>query len=309
MSRVNESAFGRYLASVMERDIDLLLMEEFHITEEFVSWFCARLGLSAVTPGGAWHSVPDVDGETDILLHVIADELRVGILIENKIVAPEQDKQDQRYHLRGARAREAGRFDKYITVMCAPQRYLDGLSSDNAYQHRVPYEAIADWFSRLDGRRAEWRKRIMLEAVEQSRRGYTMTVSATNTAFHTAYWEHLRRLHPRLHMARPTNKGGKSNWVIMKGYDFPKDVKLHHKLDQRSMELGFDRRTVEDILKAKSDWPSDVAIVQKGRTASLVVGVPPIDMTAGVASQVDALEEALRAAYRLMPYAGLFSAK
>ena len=37
---MNETKFGRYLASVEERDIDLLLMEEFQITDEFVIWFC-----------------------------------------------------------------------------------------------------------------------------------------------------------------------------------------------------------------------------------------------------------------------------
>ena len=52
----SDEGFGRYLASVAERDIDLLLMEEFHISDDFVTWFCDQLGLNGVTPAGAWHT-------------------------------------------------------------------------------------------------------------------------------------------------------------------------------------------------------------------------------------------------------------
>ena len=299
--------FGRYLASVEERDIDLLLMEEFHISDDFVAWFCGEIGLDGVSAAGAWHSVSETDGETDLLLRVFKDGRRIGILIEDKIGAPEQDRQDERYHLRGIRSREAGKFDDYITVMCAPERYLAALSPDSAYQHRLSYERIANWFGTQQGRRAEWRHHIMLEAIEQGRRGYTMKVSAANTAFHFEYWEHLRRRHPRINMRTPKNKGAKSTWIILKGHDFPKGVKLHHKFDVQAMELGFEQHKIEEILAQKADWPDDIAVVQKGGSASLAIRVPPIDMNLGVATQISAIEEALEAAYRLIPYASLLS--
>jgi hypothetical protein len=84
---VNENDFRRYLASVEERDIDLLLMEEFQISDGFVAWFC--------------DSISDTDGETDLLLRVIIGNRRIGVLIENQISAPEQDEQGERYHIRG----------------------------------------------------------------------------------------------------------------------------------------------------------------------------------------------------------------
>lgn len=302
---MDEHGFGRFLATVGERDIDLLLMEEFHISNAFVSWFCTQLGLERVVPGGAWHSVSDTDGETDLLLFVIAGDRRLGVLIENKINAPEQDKQDERYHLRGIRSREAGKFDDYLTVICAPKRYLDELSTDSAYQHQVPYEAIADWYAGVGDRRGSWREHVMREAIEQGRRGYTMVVNKTVTAFHREYWEYIQRNHPRIKMRRPTNKGSKSAWIIMNGLDFPKGVKLHHKLDQKVLELGFERRRIETLLEAKPDWPSDILPVQKGNTASLMIAVPFVDMEASVSSQTAAIEEVLAAAYRLMPFASL----
>jgi len=97
-----------YLASVAERDIDLLLMEEFHASKKFVKWFCREVGLYGISPADAWHSVSDTDGESDLLVRVLRDEQRIGILIENKIAAPEQDRQAERYHIRGIKCREYG---------------------------------------------------------------------------------------------------------------------------------------------------------------------------------------------------------
>lgn len=298
--------FGRYLASVEERDIDLLLMEEFHISDDFVAWFCGEIDLGGVSAAGAWHSVWETgDGETDLLLRVLKDGHRIGILIENKVGAPEQDRQDERYHLRGISAREAGKIDEYVTVMCAPERYLAALSPDSAYQHRLSYERIANWFSTRQGRRAEWRHHIMLEAIEQGRRGYTMKVSAANTTFHREYWEHIRQQHPQIKMARPKNRGPGSTWNILKGHNFPKGISLNHKFVDQVLEIGFPRRKIHEILAVKADWPEDIVVVQRHGTASLAIRVPYIDMKIGVAAQLPAIEEALRAAYRLMPYASL----
>lgn len=300
-----EDDFGKYLANVGERDIDLLLMEEFHISDEFVAWFCNEIGLPDATPDGAWHSVSDTDGETDLVLRVRSGGRRFGVLIENKISAPEQDRQAERYHLRGIRSREAGRFDDYIAVMCAPARYLDGLAADTAYQYRVPYEAIADWFSRLEGRRAAWRLSIIHEAVEQGRRGYKMAVSRVNTVFHREYWEHLQRKHRQLHMAPPGDKGAGSTWLIMKGSNFPKGVSLNHKLLQDAIDLSFDGATVDQILSAKQDWPDDMLIVPAKGSASIRIKVPRIEMKNGVLSQLEAIDNALDAAHRLLPFAVL----
>lgn len=302
------SGFGRYLASVAERDIDLLLMEEFHANDEFVVWFSSKVGLDGILPAGAWHSVSDTDGESDLLLRVIKEGLKIGILIENKIGAPEQDGQAERYHLRGIRSREQGKVDDYRTVICAPTRYLEALSEASKYQHRVSYEAIAEWFNRQKDRRAQWRYKIMLEAIDQGRRGYTMIVSEVNTAFHLAYWEHIQMRHPRIHMAKPGSRGNYSNWIIFKGHEFPRNVYMHHKFDQQVMELGFSGRKVDDVLATNPSLPSDVMLIQKGRTASLVVRVPPIDMKLSFAEQLTEIEVALSAAYRLMPFASPLSA-
>jgi hypothetical protein len=297
--------FGRYLSSVAERDVDLLLMEEFHVSDAFVRWFSEQVGEEGALPDGAWHSLSDTDGETDLLLRVRCGNERIGILIENKVGAPEQNAQADRYHLRGIRAREAGRFDRYVTAMCAPSRYLSGLSDDSAYEFRVSYEDIAAWFARGTDKRSQWRHTIMCEAIEQGRRGYTMAVNEANSRFHHAYWSHLIRNHPQLQMAKPGNKGSKSSWIIMKCPAFPKGVKIHHKLDQQTVEIGFEQTLVDEILSVQPSWPAEIVVMQKGKTASLVMNAPRIDMSEPFEGQLAAIEEALGLAHNLAAYANL----
>ena len=263
--------FGRYLQSVMERDIDLLLMEEFHAEPDFVEMFCSLVGLDGPSEfDGAWHSLNEARGETDLLLRVRHRDQRVAVFIENKVSAPAQPDQDGRYHQRAALSQQAGRFDAYVTAICAPQAYLDGMADESKYQYRVPYELILKWFSNQSGRRAVWRSAIIAEAIEQGRRGYTMLVHSGRTAFHRDFWELLRINYPEFHMNRPTPKGGQSSWIRFKGHSFPKGVTLNFKADQCVMDLEFQGTAVGDLIDAlPADLPQEMIAVQTGKSAVL----------------------------------------
>ena len=103
MSDIGEDPLGRLreLYVVQERDINLLLLEEMHSSPDFVHWFGQHVGLQSPVFNGAWCSVSNADGESDLLLRVLVGSERVGVLIEDKIAAGEQLDQDKRYHMRG----------------------------------------------------------------------------------------------------------------------------------------------------------------------------------------------------------------
>ncbi len=297
--------FGRYLQSVAERDVDVMLMEEFHVTAMFVTWFSEQAGLAAAIFDGAWHSLSDQDGETDLLLRVRVGRERVAIMIENKVAAPEQVEQDLRYHARGTRSREAGRFDRFVTCICAPEIYLDALPRDSAYQHRVSYECIRDWFAGQEGARAAWRRSIMDEAIDQGRRGYVMKVHAGKSAFHQAYWDYLQQHHPDFLMRKPKSKGAKSDWMLFRTLDFPKGVKLVHKNDTCCVDLEFEHTLATDLAsRRRPDWPDAVRVLQRGKSAALSLSVPQCDMDLPLADQTERIEVALRAALQLARFAG-----
>ncbi|MHC2519014.1 hypothetical protein [Bradyrhizobium diazoefficiens] len=301
-----EQDFGRYLLSVEERDIDLLLMEEFHISPDFVAWFARQVGLEGARFAGAWHSVTDAgDGETDLLLRVVAETRKIAILIENKVAAPEQDRQDERYHIRSARSRDAGLFDAYTTCICAPSAYLAGLRRDTLFEHRVSYEVIRDWYTQFQDARSLWRQRIMSEAIDQSRRGYVMVVNATKSTFHRDYWQYLQRKHPRLLMRQPKEKGSKSDWIILKTFDMPKGVSIDHKIDQSCVDLTFHRTRLDDLLSVRRDWPNDILPLQRGGSTVLRKLVPKLDMERSLLDQTEFLERTLSVAYELSGYCRL----
>ncbi|CAG4913859.1 PD-(D/E)XK nuclease family protein [Paraburkholderia gardini] len=299
--------FGNFLASVAERDVDLLLMEEFHANDDFVSWFCSKLQLTQVRADGAWHSVSDADGESDLIVRVLADGRRIGVFIENKIAAPEQFNQAARYHLRAVRSQERGQIDTYVTVMCAPQRYLSSLRESSEYQFRVSYEEIAEWFGIQPDRRSAWRRQVMQDAIEQSRRGYQVVPHPGNTAFHYAYWQNIHSNHPRIVMRQPSVRGKNSNWIVLKGRDSDKNnVQIDHLLRDGIVRLSLFGRTVDEVKATRPDWPEDIQLVSKPKSAVLAIAVPPIDMEAAYDAQRHAVEVALDAVYRLLPFATAF---
>ncbi|WP_426664458.1 hypothetical protein [Rhodanobacter aciditrophus] len=295
--------------AVQERDIDLLILEELHATPAFAAWWAALLGLSGATFDGAWHSVSNADGETDVLLRVHVGQERIGVLIENKIAACEQHEQDVRYHRRGAQGLKDAWFDRYLTCIVAPQTYLAGLADDSRYDARVPYESIAAWFAEQPGARATWRCRVMHEAVTQGRRSYVKVVSEAVTAFHRDYHAYLCRTQPTLRMVPPTEKGARGHWVIVQAQGWPPGLWLNHHMSSKGgdhVDLGLKGFTQSDISSRVGELPSDIIPLTSGKQAGLSIRVPTIDFKGSVAAQIDALDEVFAAMLRLVPYARYF---
>jgi len=297
-----KSGAGEPVDNLAERDIDLLLLEEFMVSRDFLAWFCSRIGVRDARLERARRNVTDSDGESDIVLWVKAGALRIVVLIENKIDAPQQERQDERYHVRGPRLVREADYDDYLTVICAPRGYLNGLPSGSAYQYRVSYEEISDWFDAAHGPRAEWRGTVLRRASDPANRRNPMRVNEATTAFHREYYEHLRRHHPKLIMNKPGDRGPESTWIYMKAGTFPRDVGLRHKMDESVIELNFWNRDVGELLNARPDWPGDIHPAQRGQVAALFIKVPQVDPFREFRPQRRAVEEALRAAYRLLPY-------
>ncbi|MDE1007286.1 MAG: PD-(D/E)XK nuclease family protein [Paraburkholderia fungorum] len=303
----SSSGFDHYLVSVAERDIDLLLMEEFHASDTFVTWFCRCLGLADVRRIGAWHSVSDSDGETDLLLRVEADGRRVAVLIENKISALEQHEQPQRYHIRAARDQQQGRCDAYVIVICAPERYLAGLNAQSDYQYQVSYEQIAAWFSRQPDRRSAWRRQVIEHAIEQARRGYQLVLHPAHTAFHVAYYEIVRSNYPDLVMRPVKGRGSGSTWIVLKGRHFPKhDVQIDHKLTDGIVRLSFFKRGLAELRELHIDWPKDVRLTALPKSVTADIVVARINPEQPLENQREAVEQALQAAQRLVPFGTVF---
>ncbi len=116
-------------SDVTERDIDLLLLEEFHSSADFRSHFIKLLeGL--VAPGVHYlsgeHSVANSSGQSDLEIAFLdSDGKKCRMLIENKIAASFQPEQAQRYRKRGELHIRTGICDRFVTVLVARAVYRD----------------------------------------------------------------------------------------------------------------------------------------------------------------------------------------
>ena len=60
----------KFVASIAERDIDLLILEELSVSNEFREWLSSRIFGEPFYAAelGAWHSISDAQlGESDII--------------------------------------------------------------------------------------------------------------------------------------------------------------------------------------------------------------------------------------------------
>ena len=139
------------ISSVTERDIDLLLLEEFVASPIFAKWFVqqiADLDLPAEPVLSAHRSVTTASGESDLEIAIVSSDDRVhSLLIENEISAGFQPRQADRYRQRGDAYVRQGDCDGYFTVLVAPATYFGGDGASMGFDTSLSYEAIRAWFA------------------------------------------------------------------------------------------------------------------------------------------------------------------
>jgi hypothetical protein len=233
----------KFVASVAERDLDFVLVEELSVNDEFCDWFTSRLYGKPIFASsiGAWHSVSDASlGETDVLYMFRSDEDgRVAVLIENKIDAGAQPKQAERYQLRGEKGEQAKDWDDFMTCLVAPSKYLNGGTPLEGYDCQVSYEELMSFFVSRRSRDSRYlfKAQLIREAIEKNRRGYQAAISAEMTHFVKDYCDLALRISPScgVQEARPRPEG--STWVLFRPSGFPGDVSLYHQLTRGFAKL------------------------------------------------------------------------
>lgn len=277
------------LRSISERDIDLLLVEELASSDAFCNWFVQRLGGSPLFMAieGLWHSVCDPAlGETDVLFKYRGQDNRTtAILIEDKISAPPQPEQAERYRKRGERGREAGDWDEFYTCLIAPQLYLDAACEAGLYDATLAYEGLAEYFRvhAESDRRFAHKHRVVIDAIEQNRRGYCLQVDDNLTQFVAAYAHLCRTNFPQLQMEPVRDRGPESTWVRFDSHVIPPGADLRHQLRAGWVKLFF-RQQTDGIDAIQSRYgaalPAGFQISPAGKSVVIGARVPVMDARA-----------------------------
>jgi hypothetical protein len=290
------------IEAVTERDIDLLLLEELNVSNDFSLWFYSVITNSNDGPlcKGAWHSISDATlGESDL---VVIYENGIAVLIENKIDALAQPEQGVRYKARGEKGVKAGLWDSFVTCMVAPSLYLQKENDANIYDVNLSYEKIANWFSSQNTfeSRAKYKSYLIKEAIEQNRRGYTVIPDTKATEFWAKYWVLSSQQYPELEMKKPGIKPANSDWPDFRPSILNNRFSIVHKLGRGDVDLQI--AGMADKLEYLKNLLADleIEVVKAGKSAAVRIKVGSINKFSSFESQKNTAIEGLDAARRLL---------
>ncbi len=298
--------------SVLERDIDLLVLEEIHVSEAFRRFlFEKAIALPAEYSKfqGAWHSVPHATGESDLEADFITkDGQHFRLLIENKINAVFQPSQEVRYGERSQAYVGGGECAACHTLLMAPQTYLEGRPELEAFDGTLTYEELQAWFRDAGdlGERGRYRQSVITAAIEQARRGWPLVVDDPTNRFWNDYWQFAQKHAPELNMPRPTPKPEGSVWVYFPMTDVSPALKLVHKLPREEVDLqiaGMAGRLDQLRSHLEGLLEPGLTLVKTAKSAAVRAKVPKVDPKQPFSKQEASVLEGIQAAQKLRTWA------
>ncbi|MBZ5555193.1 MAG: PD-(D/E)XK nuclease family protein [Acidobacteriia bacterium] len=234
------------ISGVSERDVDLLLLEEFIASPGFVRWFMKRLALKDGVNHkviSAHRSVTQSIGESDIEVVLSNSEGHTHyLLIENKIGASLQPRQADRYHERARTYQEQGRCKGFTTVLVAPKNYFgSGPRRTKGFDAAISYEEIAAWFAAQKslGRRLRYKQYLLESAIKKAVHGYQPVEDAPVSGFWHSYWLLSLREAPELEMLEPRGKPSSAGFIYFRPGVLRRGVCIVHKLPRGHLDLQF----------------------------------------------------------------------
>ena len=292
-----------FIASINERDIDLLILEELTVSDEFRDWFSARLFSCTVysAAAGAWHSVVAADNRESDLLFIFLSQSgeRVAILIENKIDAPPQPQQAQGYKSRGEQGEADGFWDSFKTCLIAPERYLTSSRQTELYDHEISYEEILAYFSsrRFRDSRFGYKAKLMQEAIEQNRRGCQPVFNREITVFVEQYVAYAELHFPQLVVQAAKPRPAGSTWIKFRPSGIATSIDLCHQMTAGFVKVFFTGaiEQLEALTNKYAPYVTEHQLINAaGKSVSITVEVPKLDPLQAFESQLEKVSSALQ---------------
>jgi hypothetical protein len=276
----------KFIETVAERDIDLLVLEELSVSEKFRKWFASLVFGEPVYRSnvGTWHSVNGNNlGESDLVFLFVAENAtHSAILIENKIDASPMPMQGERYRQRGRKGIQNGQWEKFKTCIIAPKKYLVSAKNPGVYDVEIGYEEIHSYFVSRSNQnpRFAYKAEILLEGIQKNRRGYQPETNEQMTNFVKQYSEFANKNFPELNIQEATPKPAGANWIEFYPDSLPPEgLGLAHQMTSGFVKLFFkgQAKNYETILENyKSRLTEQMSIGVAGHSVAISMRVPKL---------------------------------
>lgn len=282
---------------VLERDIDLLLINKFANDTNFVDFFQGKFGLSGYHVEKVEHSLTDNNGESDITIFLSNSKEVVGLLIEDKIDACAMPNQKYRYELRGKKGLEQKKYDKFFVCIVAPFDYLQTNAEAQKYRYQISYEELLNILNN-----DLFAKGLIEKAIEEKKRGYIVIEDENVTEFWSFYYKYIKEKYPRLKVKEISGpRGRNASWPQIQTP--MKNVTIIHKSDRGFLDLTF--RGVANYYRdfmscVKKFLEDDMTVCRTGKSLSVRLNVPKINFKNNFNECVSDLEIVFSSANRLL---------
>ncbi len=276
--------------TVLERDIDLLIIEEFISDSFFADVFLSSVGIKEeCTLEKAIHSKIDSRlGESDIVFILNVDGKRHALHIEDKIDAMAMPEQSRRYHDRAQKDIAAGEYDEYSILIVAPEKYLEVNKEAHNYKCQVKYEQLYDYFASKNDMRSKYKLALIEQAITEQKNGYQYEANAKMVEF-------CKKMNEYQKIRCPGLTSGSIAWwryypTVMDG------VAVVFKANKGFCDLQFGHTTKEELIAAVYGFMTErMNVVQAGKSASIRIAVTPIDFEESFEENIKKVDEALSA--------------
>ena len=278
------------LDTTLERDIDLLIMEEFISDEAFAKIFLDAVGIcNSYGIDEAIHSKTDADlGESDIVFILNISGKRHALHIEDKIDAIAMPRQHDRYDLRAQKDIANGQYESYSVLIVAPEKYLANNKEAQKYAYHVTYEKLRDHFLLKTDIRSKYKLALIERAIYEQKNGYQYEANPGVVRFCTAMAAYQKENYPKLPV-------GTTAWWP----EYPtllKDTKVVFKANKGFCDLQFGHTLAQDLYGRVKDHLSErMNVVQAGKSASVRIVVTPVWFENRFEDKIAEVDEALEA--------------
>jgi len=287
---------------ISEKDMDLLIIEEFISNDKFAKIFLDKLDILDFSVLEAHHSMVDVTyGESDMLFVLESQGKIIGILIEDKIDAIAMPEQYNRYVKRAEILKESSLFSEYHIFIVAPKIYIDTNFEAKKYPNSVTYEELLDYFSKNEGVRNQYKQVIIGNAINKKLSGYIPIEDEAVTMFWQEYYRFKNEHFPQLNLNEVTGpRGANATWPWFTTEN--KLVKIAHKSFPGFIDLTFNKlgQYISELKNVFSGYlDDDMTIKKTNKSACIRIKVPPIDFKKEFSTYIDEMIICLKSVDRL----------
>jgi len=281
---------------IYERDVDLLIMSFFTSGKEVCNLFYKEMELCRCTVESIEHSATGLHGESDVAIVLKKGDRRHLLMIEDKIDAPAQPEQYERYIERGDRQMQEGKVDGYTIFIVAPKAYLKSNGHAHKYDKQVSYEDILEECKKCGDVYAIG---VLERAISKQKN--PGEVDEAVTKFWNDYYEYKKHNAKEIKMYWTSGtRGPNATWPSFKTKI--KGARILHKSEKGYVDLQFSgkidlKNELERIIAPYQN--GDMNWEDAGKSAALRIEVPKVDFSKSFDSQIESINVVFEAVRQL----------